>query len=98
MVVLASGGKLGQPAGFCFYCGCSVRKWKQKMYAVQPPDMLTEDHVVPKSRGGKVTVTACHQCNQDKYNLSLEEYRVVRAFRAGLLPVPDYRFAAETRV
>ena len=100
MVVLASGGQLGVIGSYCFYCGRPVRKWKQRMYERPPVDMVTEDHVVPQCRGGKngKTVTACLECNQDKYRLSLEEFRVVRAFRAGLLPVPDYKFAAEQRV
>jgi 5-methylcytosine-specific restriction endonuclease McrA len=98
MVVLANGGKLGQPAGVCFYCGRPVRKWKQKMYERPPLDMITEDHVVPLCRSGSRTVTACLGCNQDKYHLSLDEYRVLQAFRAGILPLPEYKFAAEQRV
>lgn len=50
----------------CVYCPCDDRK------------KLTIDHVIPKSRGGKDTwenlVTACFDCNQEKDDLSLEEY------------------------
>jgi 5-methylcytosine-specific restriction endonuclease McrA len=97
MVVLLNGGQLGGPSNFCFYCGRRVHKWKQKMYERPPRDMITEDHVVPKSKGGTKTVTSCFGCNQDKFSLSLDEYRVLKAFRAGLVPLPEYKFAAEQR-
>lgn len=50
----------------CVYCGSENRK------------TLTIDHVIPQCRGGKDTwenlVTACFKCNQEKNDLSLEEY------------------------
>lgn len=50
----------------CVYCPCDDKR------------KLTIDHVIPKSRGGKDTwenlVTACFDCNQEKDDLSLEEY------------------------
>ncbi len=50
----------------CMYCG--------ERFSI---DMLTLDHVVPVSRGGKDTwnnvVTACKQCNHKKGNLMLSE-------------------------
>jgi len=50
----------------CVYCGNSTQK------------LLTLDHVIPQSKGGKNTwdnlVTACKQCNSEKADLSLEEY------------------------
>lgn len=95
MVVLASDERLGSPNSYCFYCGRPLRYWKQVSGVTPPPEMKTEDHVTPRCRGGTKTVTACRACNQDKFHLSLDEYRVLRAFRAGLLPVPDYKFAAE---
>lgn len=49
--------------GECAYCGST--------------DNLTIDHIVPKSRGGKSIwenlVTACHNCNNEKDNKTLEE-------------------------
>ena len=60
--------------------------------------MITEDHVVPQSKGGKKTVIACFGCNQDKRDLSLDEYRLIRAFRAGIIQLPEYKFAAEQRI
>lgn len=57
----------------CVYCPCDDRR------------KLTIDHVIPKSRGGKDTwenlVTACFKCNQEKDDLTLEEYGKV-------IPVP----------
>jgi 5-methylcytosine-specific restriction endonuclease McrA len=50
----------------CVYCGCSTQK------------LLTLDHVIPQSKGGKNTwdnlVTACKPCNSEKADLTLEEY------------------------
>jgi hypothetical protein len=94
MVVLRNGGKLGHPDAFCFYCGRAV--WKTRGNP-NMPDCLTKDHVIPRSKGGRKgpTVPACHCCNRDKSALSFDEYRVVAAYRAGLIPKPDYKFAAE---
>src|SRR5579872_3090655 len=33
--------------------------------------ILTRDHVVPRSQGGKTILLVCSQCNQSKKNLSL---------------------------
>jgi len=50
----------------CVYCGDDNRK------------TLTLDHVVPQSKGGKNSwnnlVTACKKCNNEKSDLTLEEY------------------------
>ena len=50
----------------CVYCGMGERRF------------LTLDHVHPKSKGGKDTwtnlVTACLGCNQEKDNLTIEEW------------------------
>jgi 5-methylcytosine-specific restriction endonuclease McrA len=50
----------------CVYCGCSNQR------------ILTLDHVVPQSKGGKDSwsnlVTACRPCNHEKADLTLEEY------------------------
>jgi len=50
----------------CQYCG---KRFKEKL--------LTYDHVVPRSRGGKTTwgniVTACEPCNQKKNNRTPKE-------------------------
>lgn len=50
----------------CMYCGDKF-----------PPDMLTRDHITPRSRGGSERwtnlVTACRRCNQRKGNQTPEE-------------------------
>lgn len=50
----------------CVYCGDSKQR------------TLTLDHVVPQSKGGRDSwdnlVTACRRCNQEKADLTLEEY------------------------
>lgn len=50
----------------CVYCGDADKK------------QLTLDHVIPKSKGGPNSwnnlVTACKRCNNEKSDLSLEEY------------------------
>lgn len=59
----------------CAYCGC--RPWK-----VTRPDyeMLTLDHVVPRSKGGKTTwvniVTACVDCNRKKADKLLKDTKL----------------------
>ena len=97
MVVLASGGRLGSEDSYCFYCGRPVQQWKYVSGQRTPLDTRTVDHVIPQCRGGKngLLVTACIGCNRKKFNLTLDEFRVVQAFRAGLVPLPEYKFAAE---
>jgi len=50
----------------CVYCGNNN------------PKKLTIDHVVPKSKGGRDRwenlVTSCYGCNQEKANLTIEEW------------------------
>jgi len=50
----------------CVYCGEGRKK------------LLTLDHVIPKSKGGEDSwenlVTACKTCNNEKDDLTLEEY------------------------
>lgn len=59
----------------CYYCGCEVidglRTPKGKLHA----QSKTRDHIVPRMRGGRRTVTACHRCNSRKGAMSLEEFR-----------------------
>ena len=100
MVVLANGGRLGSPESFCFYCGQVVQRVEQIKGTRPPKYARTVDHIVPQCRGGRKgpIVTACLGCNEDKHALTFDEYRVVVAFRAGLLPLPEYKFAAEQRV
>lgn len=61
----------------CFFCGLDVLITK-----------ITKDHLLPKSRGGgggANLVGCCQPCNSDKGSLTLEEYRLVIAFRKGMI-------------
>jgi 5-methylcytosine-specific restriction endonuclease McrA len=86
----------------CFYCGIVTTnppKLRKKEKFTFPATSLTWDHVVPKCRGGRYLrnnkVPACQGCNIDKGGLTQEEYRVVIAFRNGLVGKPDVLFNAE---
>lgn len=83
----------------CFYCGIDTTPPFNKRKVTQPTTTLTWDHQIPKCRGGKYLphnqVPACQQCNVDKGGLTAEEYRVVIAFRNGLIQKPDVLFNAE---
>jgi len=96
MVVRNDGLPLGL-GGFCFFCGRYVRKIGGG--SSLPKDAYTREHLVPRSRGGsyKHIVPACRGCNEDKHALTLDEYRVVCALRAGAIQLPEYKFAAEAR-
>lgn len=51
----------------CFYCGIKI-----------PYELVTRDHVLPKSKGGTFpnnSVFACKKCNGTKGSLSLEEFK-----------------------
>ena len=50
--------------GTCVYCKQSFNRSK-----------MTRDHVIPKSRGGKVTVLCCRPCNESKGDRTPEEWR-----------------------
>jgi len=75
-------------ASFCFYCG-------------EPLSLKTRtrDHMLPRSRGGRNRrdniVVACKRCNTDKGSLNLQEFRLVMAFRAGVIQPPDFVFPGE---
>jgi 5-methylcytosine-specific restriction endonuclease McrA len=51
---------------WCFYCGEPLNKFTR-----------TRDHVVPKSKGGRKTVSCCKRCNILKADLSVEEFRLL---------------------
>lgn len=74
----------------CFYCDRTLSRQKK-----------TRDHVQPVSRNGsnspKNIVDACRQCNNLKGCLTLEEFRVVMAFRLGLVKNPRFKFPGELR-
>jgi hypothetical protein len=68
----------------CFYCGFD-------MEGETGDRRRTRDHVTPRCRGGRVKVPCCHKCNTLKGNLNLEEYRVLVAYRNGLVPIEILR-------
>lgn len=82
----------------CYYCGVGLTGNLAKG-AKQPPTHHTQDHQVPRAyqmRGFKdQKIHCCAQCNQEKGMLTPSEYRVVLAFRAGMIPVPDLLFHGE---
>jgi 5-methylcytosine-specific restriction endonuclease McrA len=74
----------------CFFCDKQLSRQKK-----------TRDHLIPKSRNGSNArsniVDACRDCNNLKGCLTLEEFRVVIAYRFGLVPKPKFKFPGELR-
>lgn len=77
----------------CFYCGHQMtlcRGYK---------NTVTTDHIHPVCRGGlqeiENNVQCCLRCNQDKAHLTLEEYRLIIAYRNHQLIESDFRFYGE---
>lgn len=89
----------------CYYCGKILDTRRPVTGEKHFPDMATVDHLIPASRGGNKfsilnTVDACFGCNTDKGRLTLDEYRLVIAFRRGLVSrdaALGMRFWAEAR-
>jgi 5-methylcytosine-specific restriction endonuclease McrA len=89
------------PLGECFYCDVMIyKKVKSRGNGTRskkryPP--ATDDHVVPRSRGGYQSrlVDCCEDCNNAKAALTLEEFRVVLAFRYGYIHGVEFRFPGE---
>lgn len=79
----------------CCYCGVQmlIREKRDPPH----PQRLTRDHVVPRSKGGRLIVECCSKCNLDKGILSLEEFRLVLAYRNGKIPgcADKFRFHKE---
>ena len=62
----------------CPYCGTPMTMTDGN------PNVLTsesEDHIVPRCKGGRATIIVCVACNRDKHHLSLSEYRAVLCVR-----------------
>lgn len=47
----------------CCYCQVFV-----------PKASVTSEHIIPKSRGGRITAPCCYTCNQEKKNMDLVDY------------------------
>lgn len=65
--------------GFCWYCGIELRE-----------TIFCQDHAIPSSRGGKDNienlVPACRNCNGEKGNKNIDEYRLQLTLSAGGAP------------
>ena len=65
----------------CCYCGYDMTLH----FAYPHLNVLTVDHVVPRSQGGKHAydnlVTCCRWCNKKKRNLALETFAALSASR-----------------
>lgn len=61
--------KIVKDSKFCVYCGCKAQ---------------TADHLTPKSRGGSDgyanLAPACYSCNQEKGNMTYDEYVTWRRY------------------
>ena len=72
----------------CYYCGKPMSQ-----------NSVTRDHLQPRSKGGRNTkgniVEACQNCNVEKGCLSLPEWRLVVAFRLGLVEPSTMPFPGE---
>lgn len=81
----------------CYYCNCEIFKGFRHTSHKYPA--LTRDHIIPKSRtkgsSNTKTVPACIPCNSEKGSLTIEEYRVVLAFRYGYISGVQYQFPGE---
>ena len=86
----------------CFFCGKPTHPLKRSRLITKAARrrIATQEHLVPKSRLGSFNesniVTACAECNVEKANLTLEEFRLVRAYQMGLIAETDaIKFAGE---
>ena len=66
--------------GRCWYCGARLLKPKPNSHtADQRRKWYTIDHALPRSRGGSDGMTnllpSCNDCNADKCDMTVEEYR-----------------------
>jgi hypothetical protein len=80
--------------GSCFYCGCDIGGTSNRHRRRR-----TRDHLQPVCRGGlsheNNLVWCCLDCNGEKGNLTLEEFRLIVAHREGVIGNCDYKFAGE---
>jgi 5-methylcytosine-specific restriction endonuclease McrA len=77
--------------GTCAYCARRMWFGLQHMSGVRGWLMATEDHILPRSRGGKNGLSnkclACRWCNEDKADLTASEYLEWRMTR--VVPHPS---------
>ena len=69
----------------CRWCGRLTHE--PALVGVSAPHTRTLDHIVPRSRGSAKwdlsnVVIACHECNQERGNLAVDEWAAVLIVRA----------------
>lgn len=87
--------------GKCFYCGCPTihqgKTGSRDWMLLGHQYWFVREHATPTWRGGtgakENTVPACAGCNRAKGALTLDEFRLECALRAGDL---NFRFAFDT--
>jgi len=81
----------------CYYCNKQVMMFKSCDHKLVPHNARSKDHMTPVCRGGAGMgmVVCCTECNNDKARLTLEEYRVVRAYRMGIIAISNFKFPGE---
>lgn len=78
--------------GRCWFCGAELIKPSPDKHLTpeEKRRWYTIDHATPKSRGGDHTLDnllpACSQCNSDKGDLTVEEYRMYLLMRSNSVP------------
>lgn len=87
----------GFQSAVCFYCDAIIYPGGKRTGKQYP--LMTEDHVVPRSRSKGTpndnVVPCCEGCNNEKAALTLEEYRILKAFRYGYISNVEYKFPGE---
>jgi hypothetical protein len=86
--------KINDPRRVCFYCGVNLVVYVCTKQTPKAPDNgYTRDHL---AKGiVNTTVPACFKCNNHRGRLTLDEWRLVCALKAGMVKVPQYTFPGE---
>ena len=66
------------PGGLCYWCGRQMTPPRRGRTPSQNMD-ATRDHIEPECKGGTRTVWACFCCNQQKADMTLDEWRAFMA-------------------
>jgi 5-methylcytosine-specific restriction endonuclease McrA len=69
----------------CYYCGKEMVPSTTRRGVTRVKEAQTKDHKIPKCRGGSLaqnnTVLACAGCNEEKGQLTADEYILVLGYR-----------------
>ena len=75
----------------CCYCGIAMGEGRK----------FEVEHIIPKSRGGSNRISnlawSCHECNQEKDNLTAEEYEHPEVQEQARRPLKDAAIVTATR-